>query len=85
FEGTDVVYYLVHSMGTSKDFVAEEKRSARNVVAAAKRAGVRRVVYLSGLHPEGVALSRHLSSRTEVGEILIESGIESVVLQAGIV
>ncbi|PRC43410.1 oxidoreductase, partial [Mycobacterium sp. ITM-2017-0098] len=42
-------------------------------------------VYLSGLHPEGVALSRHLSSRTEVGEILIESGIESVVLQAGIV
>ncbi|PRC57225.1 oxidoreductase, partial [Mycobacterium sp. ITM-2017-0098] len=85
FEGTDVVYYLVHSMGTSKDFVAEEKRSARNVVAAAKRAGVRRGVYLSGLHPEGVALSRHLSSRTEVGEILIESGIESVVLQAGIV
>jgi uncharacterized protein YbjT (DUF2867 family) len=85
FADTDVVYYLVHSMGTSKDFVAEERRSARNVVAAAKQAGVRRVVYLSGLHPEGVALSRHLASRTEVGEILIESGIETVVLQAGIV
>lgn len=85
FEGTDVVYYLVHSMGTSKDFVAEERQSARNVAAAAKQAGVRRVVYLSGLHPEGVELSRHLASRTEVGEILIESGIETVVLQAGIV
>jgi uncharacterized protein YbjT (DUF2867 family) len=85
FEGTDVVYYLVHSMGTSKDFVAEERQSARNVVDAAKAAGVGRVVYLSGLHPEGVELSRHLASRTEVGEILIESGIESVVLQAGIV
>jgi uncharacterized protein YbjT (DUF2867 family) len=85
FEGTDVVYYLVHSMGTSKDFVAEEARSARNVVLAAKHAGVRRIVYLSGLHPEGVELSRHLASRTEVGEILIESGIETVVLQAGIV
>lgn len=85
FDGTDVVYYLVHSMGTSKDFVAEEARSARNVVAAAKQAGVRRFVYLSGLHPEGVELSRHLASRTEVGEILIESGIETVVLQAGIV
>ena len=24
FDGVDVVYYLVHSMGTSKDFVAEE-------------------------------------------------------------
>ena len=36
FDGMDVVYYLVHSMGTSKDFVAEEAESARNVVAAAE-------------------------------------------------
>jgi uncharacterized protein YbjT (DUF2867 family) len=85
FDGADVVYYLVHSMGTSKDFVAEENRSARNVVEAARRAGVRRLVYLSGLHPEGTPLSRHLASRTEVGEILVDSGIETVVLQAGIV
>ena len=85
FDGVDVVYYLVHSMGTSKDFVAEEKRSARNVVEAARRTGVRRLVYLSGLHPEGTPLSRHLASRTEVGEILIDSGIKTVVLQAGIV
>jgi uncharacterized protein YbjT (DUF2867 family) len=85
FDGVDVVYYLVHSMGTSKDFVAEEKQSAKNVVEAAKKAGVRRIVYLSGLHPEGADLSRHLSSRTEVGDILIDSSIETVVLQAGIV
>lgn len=85
FDGVDVVYYLVHSMGTSKDFVAEERQSAHNVVEAAKRAGVRRLVYLSGLHPESRNLSRHLASRTEVGEILIDSGIETVVLQAGIV
>ena len=85
FDGIDVVYYLVHSMGTSKDFVEEEARSARNVVEAAKRTGVRRLVYLSGLHPDGTELSRHLASRAEVGEILIESGIETVVLQAGIV
>ena len=26
FDGVDVVYYLVHSMGTSTDFVTEEKR-----------------------------------------------------------
>lgn len=44
------------------------------------------MVYLSGLHPpQGVELSRHLSSRTEVGEILIDSGVETLVLQAGIV
>jgi uncharacterized protein YbjT (DUF2867 family) len=85
FDGVDVVYYLVHSMGTSKDFVAAERQSAQNVVEAAKKAGVRRLVYLSGLHPEDTELSPHLMSRTEVGEILIDSGIETIVLQAGIV
>ena len=84
FEGVDVVYYLVHSMGSSKDFVSEEERSAHNVAAAAEKAGVRRIVYLSGLHPTG-ALSRHLRSRNAVGEILMASTVETVVLQAGIV
>ena len=85
FDGIDVVYYLVHSMGSAKDFVAEEAASARNVVVAARRAGVKRLVYLGGLHPQDVELSPHLRSRTAVGEILVESGIETVVLQAGIV
>jgi uncharacterized protein YbjT (DUF2867 family) len=85
FDGADIVYYLVHSMGSLPDFVAEEARSARNVVAAAHRAGVRRLVYLSGLHPSGADLSPHLRSRTAVGEILLDSGIETIVLQAGIV
>ena len=85
FEGIDVIYYLVHSMGTSKDFVAEESRAVRNVVTAARRTGVRRVVYLSGLHPEGTRLSPHLESRVAVGEALIDSGIEAIVLQAGVV
>ena len=46
---------------------------------------MRRIIYLSGLHPEGAELSTHLGSRTTVGEILIASGIETVVLQAGVV
>ncbi len=85
FDGIDVVYYLVHSMGSSADFVAAEAESARNVVTAAKHAGVKRLVYLGGLHPPGVKLSPHLRSRVAVGEILLASGIETVVLQAGIV
>jgi uncharacterized protein YbjT (DUF2867 family) len=85
FDGMDVVYYLVHSMGTSKDFTAEETRAVRNVVTAARRTGVRRVVYLGGLHPENSKLSPHLESRKAVGEALIDSGIEAVVLQAGVV
>jgi uncharacterized protein YbjT (DUF2867 family) len=85
FDGVDVVYYLAHAMGTSDDFVAAEREAAINVVTAAKRAGVGRIVYLSGLHPAGAELSRHLQSRTAVGDILIESGIETIVLQAGVV
>jgi len=85
FDDIDVVYYLVHSMGFEKDFATEERRAAQNVVAAARRAGVSRIVYLSGLHPEGAELSTHLTSRTTVGEILIASGIETIVLQAGVV
>jgi uncharacterized protein YbjT (DUF2867 family) len=85
FDEADVVYYLVHSMGSAKDFGAEEERAANNVVAAAKKAGVRRLIYLSGLHPSGADLSPHLRSRTKVGEILLASGIETVVLQAGVI
>ena len=84
FSGVDVVYYLVHSMGSAKDFESEEQRSAHNVAAAAKASGVRRIVYLSGLHPNE-DLSTHLRSRVAVGETLIKSGIETMVLQAGIV
>jgi uncharacterized protein YbjT (DUF2867 family) len=85
FDGIDVVYYLVHSMGTSKDFAAEEGRAAVNVAKAARQAGVRRLVYLSGLHPSGAPLSPHLQSRVAVGDILIATGIETIVLQAGVV
>jgi hypothetical protein len=46
---------------------------------------VRRLIYLSGLHPSGADLSPHLRSRTKVGEILLGSGIETVVLQAGVI
>jgi uncharacterized protein YbjT (DUF2867 family) len=85
FDGMDVVYYLVHSMGTAKNFADEEAASVHNVVTAARRTGVRRIVYLSGLHPQHGKLSPHLESRKAVGDALIHSGIETVVLQAGVV
>jgi uncharacterized protein YbjT (DUF2867 family) len=84
-DGIDVLYYLVHSMGTTKDFVSAESRAARNLVVAARAAGVRRLIYLGGLHPPGVRLSPHLRSRKAVGDALLASGIETVVLQAGVV
>ena len=87
FTDVDVVYYLVHSMGSpgNDDFAKTERTSAENVAAVAAEAGVSRIVYLGGLHPQSGELSEHLESRAEVGKILIESDVPTFVLQAGVV
>lgn len=82
--GVDVVFYLLHSMGGDGDFAERDRRLAGRVGTAAQSAGVRRIVYLSGLHPSG-ALSAHLASRVEVGELLMKSGVATSVLQAAVV
>ncbi|MFB7249250.1 SDR family oxidoreductase [Microbacterium sp. NPDC056234] len=81
----DVVYYLIHSMGAGKGFEDADQRAATTIAEAAKDAGARRIVYLGGLHPDDVKLSPHLRSRVEVGEILLDSGVPTLVLQAGVV
>jgi uncharacterized protein YbjT (DUF2867 family) len=83
--GADVVYYLVHSMGSRADFASTERRAARNVADAVAHAGVGRLVYLGGLAPHEDGLSQHLASRKRVGEILLASGVPTVALQAGVV
>ena len=80
-----VVYYLIHSMGAGRGFEEADERAAETVAQAAADAGVHRIVYLGGLHPDGVKLSPHLRSRVRVGEILLASGVPTVVLQAGVV
>lgn len=81
----DVLFYLVHAMGAGGDFEERDRRAAETVAAAAAAASVDRIVYLGGLHPDGVELSPHLRSRVEVGEILLASGVPTLVLQAGVV
>jgi uncharacterized protein YbjT (DUF2867 family) len=83
-DGVSVLYYLVHSMGGKGDFEKTERTAATNVARAAKEGGVERIVYLGGLHPDG-ELSPHLRSRTEVGTILMQSGVPTAALQAGVV
>ncbi len=84
-EGMDVVYYLLHSIGTGDDFGGTERTMAATFADEAKRAGVRRIVYLGGMIPEGEELSPHLESRKEVGDVLLASGVPTAVLQAGVV
>lgn len=84
-DGVDVVYYLVHSMTSGRGFAATDRHIAQVVSAASARARVKRIVYLGGLHPNGVELSGHLASRREVGEILLSSPTPTLVLQAGVI
>lgn len=84
FEGVQVAWYLLHSMGASGDFAARDRELATAFSTAAQEAGVARIVYLGGLHPSG-ELSEHLASRVEVGRILMDSGVPTAVLQAGVV
>ncbi|HEV2059852.1 MAG TPA: NAD(P)H-binding protein [Solirubrobacteraceae bacterium] len=86
-DGIDVAYFLIHSMEGSgrAGFEHNERAAAANFVAAAGRAGVRRVVYLGGLVPQGRVASRHLRSRLEVERILLAGLPEAVALRASIV
>ena len=88
----DAAYFLIHSMETAAaatdphagGFAARDRRAAEQFAAAATAAGVRRVVYLGGLVPRGVA-SPHLASRLEVEEALLAAAPEAVALRASIV
>jgi uncharacterized protein YbjT (DUF2867 family) len=81
----DVIYYLVHAIG-QRDFRDADRAAAANVAAAARDAGVRRIVYLGGFVPAGEALSEHLTSRAEVADALtIEDGPELVWLGAAMI
>ena len=83
--GIDVAYYLVHSMGAHGDYLEKDRVAARNVGDAARRAGVRRIVYLGGLASEEGGLSKHLKSRIETGEVLRHSQVPVVEFRASVV
>lgn len=94
FDGIDTAFYLIHSMGggigREKEFVERDKQAARNFACCAASAGVRQIVYLSGLKPPGQA-SAHLESRQEVERILSGKGtgakgdVPLTVLRAGFI
>jgi uncharacterized protein YbjT (DUF2867 family) len=85
-EGIDTAFYLVHSMaGGRAGFERRDREAAENFVAAAERAGVRRVIYLGGLGETGDDLSEHLKSRLEVADILKKGHFATTSLRAAII
>jgi len=88
-EGVDCAWYL-RSVDNGTGFTEEEATMARQFGGEAARHEVGRIVYLSGLHADGVTgdskdISEHLATLIKVGEILMDSGVPTAVLQAGVV
>lgn len=85
-QGCRAAYYLVHSMNPgNQDFAGADRRAAENFVEAAQRAGLKQIIYLSGLGESGDHLSEHLRSRTEVGEVLRSGTVPVTILRAAMI
>lgn len=83
---TDVhtAYYLLHSLNVGGNFEDVEIAMARGFAQAAKSARISQIIYLGGINND-TAISKHLLSRTQVGQALRESGIPTIELRAGMV
>jgi uncharacterized protein YbjT (DUF2867 family) len=83
-EGIDVVYHLVHSLGSS-DFEERDRAAATAVAAGAATAGAKQIVYLGGLGEERSDLSPHLRSRAETAAILTDGPVPVTALRAAMI
>ncbi|MCS6951582.1 MAG: SDR family oxidoreductase [Bryobacteraceae bacterium] len=84
--GCSAAFYLVHSMlSAGKDYASRDRELALAFGAAARTAGVGRIIYLGGLGEMGPDLSEHLTSRRTVEEALRASGVPVTVLRAAMI
>ena len=83
-EGVDVVYHLVHSLG-SADFEERDRAAAMAVAESAATVGATQLVYLGGLGEEASELSSHLRSRAETAEILAGGMVPVTTLRAAMI
>ena len=80
-DGAEMVYHLVHSLGSS-DFEELDRAAAKAVVAGAAAGGARQIVYLGGL---GEGASPHLRSRAETARILNAGPVPVTTLRAAMI
>jgi uncharacterized protein YbjT (DUF2867 family) len=81
----EVAYYLIHSMSTGEgDFENMEQICAENFKFRLEQTQARQVIYLSGIVNDQ-ALSKHLSSRKNVEDILASASFALTTLRAGII
>jgi uncharacterized protein YbjT (DUF2867 family) len=82
-----VIYYLVHGMlAQGKRYADADAWAARNMVTAAARNEVARIIYLGGLgDPQAPGISPHLRSRHRVGQILKSGPTATTILNAAMI
>lgn len=84
---TDInaAYYLIHSMSSSEDNYDDlERVSAENFVHRIDQTTAKQVIYLSGIVNDK-SLSKHLSSRKKVEDVLNNGNFAVTTLRAGII
>lgn len=87
-KGVDVIFYLIHSMEGSdnwKRFAERDRMYAENFVKAANEHNVKKIIYLGGLYPDIDAMSEHMKSRKEVGDILNKANAKVIIFRAAII
>jgi uncharacterized protein YbjT (DUF2867 family) len=81
----DIAYYLIHSMSIeSGDFETMEQVCVNNFKQRIQKTSTKQVIYLSGIINEN-NLSKHLSSRKKVEQILSDATFALTTLRAGII
>jgi uncharacterized protein YbjT (DUF2867 family) len=81
----DAAYYLIHSMsGAAANYNELETISANYFVERMNETTAKQIIYLSGIVNDK-SLSKHLSSRKAVEDILMAGTIPSTTLRAGII
>jgi len=79
----EVLIYLIHSLETKK-FALTDEQLAHNAGRAAELAGVKKIIFLGGIVPEGKQVSQHLASRMKTGKALASYGIPTGEVRASI-
>jgi len=84
FRDKEVLIYLIHSLETKK-FALTDEQLAHNAGRAAERAGLKKIIFLGGIVPEGKHVSQHLASRMKTAKALASHGISTGEVRASII
>ncbi|KAF2326696.1 SDR family oxidoreductase [Flavobacterium ginsenosidimutans] len=80
----DAAYYLIHSMSGASNYDQLESISAHYFIEKINQTNAKQIIYLSGIVNDK-SLSKHLSSRKAVEDILKTAALPLTVLRAGII